>query len=141
MTIEEKAKAYDEALERARKWEGNPAAVDYIFPKIKESEDEKITNEIVDFICWATDRGSITKEQREKSNSWLAWLEKQKPVNKDFEDAEEIMIYQGEKYTRCYKDALDKFACKYPKTVPPPSKKYAKYSDTDLVIAVKAGAE
>ena len=26
MTIEEKAKAYDEALERARKWEGNPAA-------------------------------------------------------------------------------------------------------------------
>jgi flavodoxin len=78
MTQEDKAKAYDEALERARKWEGNPAAVDYIFPKIKESEDEKIRKELISFV-----RGFIEchdkpyAERDEKYESWLAWLEKQ----------------------------------------------------------------
>lgn len=47
------------------------------FPELKESEDEKVRKEVIDFICWATNRGSITSEQREKSNSWIAWLEKQ----------------------------------------------------------------
>ena len=42
------------------------------------SEDEMIRKEIVDFICWAIDRGSITKEQRERSDTWLAYLECQK---------------------------------------------------------------
>ena len=40
-------------------------------------EDERIRKEIRDFICWSTDKGCIAKEQVEKSNSWLAWLEKQ----------------------------------------------------------------
>ena len=44
----------------------------------KESEDERIRKEIMDFIYWAIDRGSITNEQRERSDSWLAYLEKQK---------------------------------------------------------------
>ena len=43
--------------------------------ELKEG-DERIRKEICDFICWAMDRGCITKEQVEKSNSWLAWLEK-----------------------------------------------------------------
>lgn len=48
------------------------------FPELKESEseDEKIRNEIIDFIYDKTD----TRELREKSNSWLTWLEKQKPM-------------------------------------------------------------
>lgn len=44
--------------------------------KESESEDEKIRNEIIDFIYDKTD----TRELREKSNSWLTWLEKQKPM-------------------------------------------------------------
>lgn len=43
------------------------------FPELKESEDERIRKELVDFIYDKTD----TYELREKSNSWLAWLEKQ----------------------------------------------------------------
>ena len=82
MTQEEKAKAYNEALERAKKCldENRDTCFvrpDVIFPELAD-KDEKIRKEIIDFICWATDRGSITKEQREKSNYWLAWLEKQK---------------------------------------------------------------
>ena len=49
------------------------------FPELRESEDERIRKELVDFIYDKTD----TYELREKSNSWLAWIEKQgeqKPV-------------------------------------------------------------
>lgn len=49
-----------------------------VIVKKKESEDERIMKEIVDFIYWAIDRGSITNEQRERSDSWLAYLEKKK---------------------------------------------------------------
>lgn len=72
---------YEQALERAtQKWECGDMtreSLEYLFPELAESEDEKISKEIVDFICWETDNGSITKEHLEKTNSWLAWLEKQ----------------------------------------------------------------
>lgn len=61
---------YEEALERAK--QGLP--IDEVFPELKESEEERIRKEIVDFICWAINRGSITKEQRERSDTWLAYL-------------------------------------------------------------------
>lgn len=48
------------------------------FPEVVESEDERIRKEIVEFICWEIDRGSITNEQRKRSDSWLSYLEKQK---------------------------------------------------------------
>jgi hypothetical protein len=84
LTIEQKAKRYDEALEKIHQFiDGYSRRViskeelEDIFPELKESEDERIRKEIRDFICWATDGGSITKEQMEKSNLWLSWLEKQ----------------------------------------------------------------
>lgn len=49
-----------------------------IFPELKESEDDRISGEIRDFICRAIAKGSITKEELEKSNSWLAWFGKQR---------------------------------------------------------------
>lgn len=78
--MENYKKKYEDALERAKVI--NPGTADYevavkIFPELKESEDEKIRKEIRDFICWAIDIGSITKEQKKQSNSWIAWLEKQ----------------------------------------------------------------
>lgn len=93
LSIEEKAKAYDEALQRTRRWydsntnEGFREIFEDIFPILKESEDERIRKEIRDFICWATDRGSITREQLEKSNSWLAWLENQAKNNMGISEA------------------------------------------------------
>ena len=74
-------KAYEEALERAK--QGLP--IDEIFPELKESEDERNRKQIVGFIRWAIDRGSITNEQRERSDSWLAYLERQKDKVVEFD--------------------------------------------------------
>ena len=63
------------------------------------------------------------------------------PVSEELVDATQTILYKGEVYTRCYKDNLDAFACKYPMSVPKTSKKYAKYSDVDLTIAIKEGAK
>lgn len=82
LTIEEKAQRYDEALERARIYYSitdsvvDAEIIELIFPELKEnkeSDSERIREEIIDFIYDKTD----TYELREKSNSWLAWLEKQ----------------------------------------------------------------
>lgn len=103
---------YQEALERAKK--GLPIVE--VFPELKESEDEMIRKEIVDFIYWAIDRGSITKKQLEMSGSWIAYLEKKKEyVSNNFdevwkrEDCSEI-IAEGKKLTPEF-EALFKKVC------------------------------
>ena len=74
-------KAYKDALETARKinsGEGVAAPPDWticevIFPELKESEDERISREITEFIL--THRIDEPNDI-EDTNSWLAWLEK-----------------------------------------------------------------
>ena len=84
MTIEEKAKAYDEALERAKAYHRNELAgsrkemMEYIFPELRESDDERTRNEIIAFIEQAIHRGGGTPIPKEKEDKWLAYLEKQK---------------------------------------------------------------
>ena len=85
LSIEEKAQRYDEALEiiidyyQKIKYSSlsnvstDREVLEKAFPELKESEDERIRKELIDFIYDKTD----TYELREKSNSWLAWLEKQ----------------------------------------------------------------
>ena len=96
---------YENALEYMRKVYPTLKGVDkedaeHHFPELKENN--WISKEICDFIRWATDRGSITKEQREKSNSWLAWLEKQSKQKQlyirfgEIPTGEKSKIYQGE---------------------------------------------
>lgn len=119
LSIEQKAKAYDELLVKAQELTEDgyidPMALHDMFPQLKESEDEKIKKEIVDFICWATDRGSITSEQREKYNSWLAWLEKQGEIWENIKhieamlDCQTCVNYKNE----CYPDR-NIFKCPYP---------------------------
>ena len=46
MTVEEKAKAYDEAIERAKKLYSN-GITEEIFPELKESKDKKIREAIL----------------------------------------------------------------------------------------------
>ena len=85
--MEDDKKKYEDALERCKKefnfsnlaysHEEIKQRLEHVFPELKESEDEKARNEIMEFIYWAVDRGSITEKQREKSNLWIAWLEKQ----------------------------------------------------------------
>ena len=83
-TIEEKAKAYDEALERAQKATraGSDVAMDivqYIFPDLKESEDERIRKMCITAvnIAASSDGGLLHSEASE----CLAWLEEQKDKN------------------------------------------------------------
>ena len=73
LSIEEKAKAYDEALKRAIKHHDKDGltleqyeTIDIIFPELKESKDERIRKEIIKYIK----TGTYHKD-------WLAWLEKQ----------------------------------------------------------------
>jgi len=74
LSIEQKAKAYDEALERAKDFieKQNPPAFDKdlivtIFSELQESEDERIRKELIKFV-----KVNIPDEER-----YIAWLEKQ----------------------------------------------------------------
>ena len=53
-----------------------------IFPELKESEDERIKNEIIAFVEQSIHRGGGIPIPREQENKWLAWLEKQSEVAK-----------------------------------------------------------
>ena len=85
LSIEEKAKAYDEALERAKKYydvdEDNTMQVrargvmEYLFPELKESEDERIRRAICLLV------NGLTSEHFKRCGASFdqihAWLEKQ----------------------------------------------------------------
>ena len=80
MTEKEKAVAYDKALERARAInngkdvdvESGTTICEYIFPELKESEDEKIRKEIISIL-----RNTYWTSNRNRFNELVAWLEKQ----------------------------------------------------------------
>lgn len=95
MTIEEKAKRYDEALERAKKQRvdyqkeldktdrnsqlagllrAGISAIDMAFPELTESEDERIRKWLYDLV----DEGAYLCERPFATESILAYLEKQK---------------------------------------------------------------
>jgi len=96
LTIEQKAKAYDKALERARKLKEDPQGVfyeyspkegdticDYIFPELKESDDERIRKAIIDFL-WKEKiflqevHSSVENNPKYRFvMDAIAWLEKQ----------------------------------------------------------------
>jgi len=97
MTQEQKAKAHDESLERAKEYLNSPRTcfdieqLYNIFPELKESEDERIRGAIMHFISHTptVPKGIISKEQM------LAWLEKQgqqKPVEWSEEDEQYLLV-------------------------------------------------
>lgn len=86
MTQEEKAKAYDEAIERAKEVYDayrfsmdtsnfNPTDIEYIFPQLAESEDEKIRKWLYDYIERV---GKTWGKQPFHYEQILDWIEKQK---------------------------------------------------------------
>jgi len=111
MTQEEKAKAYDKAIRIAealyKASESMSACnviIETIFPELKESEDERIRKEIIDFIYDKTN----TYELREKSNSWLAWLEKQGEQKSDeWSEEDENFFNDTLAFLKDTKSALD----------------------------------
>ena len=74
---------YEQALSRARQFSEKPlledsaGIVEYIFPELAESEDERIKNEIIAFVEQSIHRGGGTPIPQEQENKWIDWLEKQ----------------------------------------------------------------
>lgn len=102
LSIEEKAKAYDEAIKRAKTLydnnqpiSGSNVIINNIFPELKESEDERIRKEIYWFF---TQPDTVCDER------WIAWLEKQKAV--DVLDAEEREFADN---VNSYRKDMDEF--------------------------------
>jgi len=91
MTQEEKAKAYDMALERARDFHDGPTAnivtrtfLESVFPELRESEDERIRKEIIDIV--ESYRSNCVYEGTHRFDECIAWLEKQKKQVTDESD-------------------------------------------------------
>ena len=83
LTIEEKAKCYDEAIERAKKihkYSSDLAEIkriEQIFPELKESEDERISKEIIDIIDSYDVAHLRAAGLPSRIPKYIAWLEKQ----------------------------------------------------------------
>lgn len=90
LTVEEKAKRYDEAFGIARnvwRFSSNNAEImrmEELFPELKESEDEEVRKIILDQMkCWNED--AIQKNCEidiEASSKCIAWVEKQGEMSK-----------------------------------------------------------
>ena len=95
MTQEEKAKAYDEAIERAKSFElpEYKNIMESVFPELKESEDERIKKALCKAI-W-------TYIPTEEGQEYIAWLEKQgnKSVNIDIESM--VSSYEQRLKSQC----------------------------------------
>ena len=92
LSIEQKAKRYDETLERAREcyFDGlslsqpPKAIIEHLFPELKESEDEKIRKNLTSFLIAHKNskRPTVTPTDNQ-IDRWISWLEKQgeqKPI-------------------------------------------------------------
>ena len=109
MNTEQKAKAYDEALEKMKSWargehpecftEAQKTA-EFIFPELKESEDEKVEKAIFGMV-YDSDNELWSSYDVSKSDV-LAWLEKQgeqeKPQVYKTDDGEVITYSESEGY-------------------------------------------
>ena len=110
-TIEEKAKAYDRALEKIHQFidgysrrEISKEELEDIFPELKESEDEKIRKALIKYYSFDKDGGShaldnITPKQI------VAWLEKQNIDISSFPEEQQVFM---QKYTDLDKITLIK---------------------------------
>ena len=95
MTIEEKAKAYDEALERVKNFiengdEGEKTIAESIFAGLidYESEDERIREEIIQFLRDYHFDKLQNKVSVDTLELWGAWLKKQKEQKMSTEETE-----------------------------------------------------
>ena len=82
MTEKEKAKAYDEALKKASAAHKDDdrhikATLERIFPELKESEDEKMINFIINELACLRATDEKGSDRYEELTNAIAWLEKQ----------------------------------------------------------------
>lgn len=102
MTQEEKARAYDEALERAKFYHGNCPSeperkkLEEMFPKLRESENERIRKELVEYLTVTRQSDFVSRPDRQR---WIEYLEKQKEQKpSDFPAGFYVTLPDGKKY-------------------------------------------
>ena len=102
LSIEEKAKAYDEAIKKAESlykaaepMSGCNVLLETVFPELKESEDEEIRKELLTYFQnWAGNADSYFGAT--KTKDIVAWLEKQK--------SSKAFIVEKDKWYVCIKN-------------------------------------
>ena len=90
-TIEEKAKAYDNIIQRVTELYETRTVLsmeqmEHLFPELQESENERIRKEIIEhikdqidsFISAPDCRDKYEEEELARYKSWIAYLENQK---------------------------------------------------------------
>jgi len=81
LSIEEKAKRYDEAKARmSRAWNDNRCTLGFmneIFPELKESDDERIRKELIDFLEYYRLNNVLDSKTLFLLTDSVVWLEKQ----------------------------------------------------------------
>lgn len=115
LSIEQKARAYDEALEKAKRLYGEGTITEclcHIFPELKESRDEKIRKLLIRLFTSNTNE----KFDDVSTQDILAWLEKQKQddltnykkTSSNYDEAEkEKCDFVGDGFIKCYADFQD----------------------------------
>ena len=108
MTEKEKAKAYDEALEKASAAHKDDdrhlkATLERIFPELKESEDERIKKAIIEFFESEDDNATYSLVRKKDIIAWLEKQGKEEYALKSFkdEDVHKFMQYI-EKLAKAY---------------------------------------
>ena len=96
MTIEQKAKRYDEALGRAKglyaKGAPDSLYLEEIFPELKESEDERIRKNLIELFHDTVSNDEIFSDYGLDKTEVLAWLEKQGEQKPTLEDAAKAFL-------------------------------------------------
>ena len=93
LSIEEKAKRYDKAIERAKAYKGLRSEMEIIFPELRESEDERIRNFISnELVCLrATDeKGTVRYNELTEAIAYLEKQGEQKPIEWSEEDEKRL---------------------------------------------------
>jgi hypothetical protein len=112
LSIEEKAKAYDEAkLRMSRAFNSNRCSIDFmneIFPELKENEDERIRKEL---ITQCRNTRCVTEEGAERIAKWIAWLEKQGEQKPAWSEEDEWCLENAIKYCEWARDKAPDVYC------------------------------
>jgi hypothetical protein len=89
LSIEEKARAYDRVSKevkdffegRQKMYSDVSQTLEYLFPELKESEDEKMKNWILDELRLSYHRAAGDRGREDELSKAIAWLEKQQTMN------------------------------------------------------------
>lgn len=76
----------EEAIHEIKQWDfinnDEMEALRTLIPELRESEDERIRKELIEFIKWSVDRHFMREDfhQAKRPSEWIAYLEKQKEL-------------------------------------------------------------